>query len=104
MEQCETPLNTKSSCMAPKSSLRLVDVIINLLQRDRIEEAFECQLVAITFAVDHDMTTEEVMRMPLDDIVELTPSPSLRKPYLPQVRGTWNKIYYGKAAFRDEGE
>ena len=99
MVQEETRLNIKSSCMEPKPSLRLVDVIINLLQRDRIEEAFECQLVAITFAVDNDMTTEEAMRMPLDDMVEMTPPPP---PKIPHVRGKWDKIYYGEAAFKDE--
>ena len=104
MEQHETPLNTKSSCMAPASSVRLVDVIIGLLRRDRITEALDCQLVAMTFALDNDMTTEDAMRLSLDDMEEMMPPPPQKVPYVPQVRGKWDKIWYGENAFRDDDE
>jgi len=94
--------------MEPKSSqsseLRLVDVIISLLQRDRIEEALDCQLVATTFALDNDMTTEDAMRLSLDEMAEMMPPPPPVIPYVPQVRGRWDKVYYGDAAFRDDSE
>jgi len=89
---------------SPKSDLRLVDVIIGLLQRDRISEALDCQLVATTFALDNDMTTEDAMRLSLDDMKKMMPPPPPVIPYVPQIRGSWDKVYYGDAAFRDEGE
>ena len=106
MEPEETHLSTASSVLEPEASLppelRLVDVIINLLQRDRIGEALDCQLVATTFAIDNDMTTEDVMRMPLDEMVEMMPPPPQIIPYVPQVRGNWDRVYYGEAAFRSD--
>lgn len=83
------------------SSLRIVDVIIGLLQRDRIDEALECQLIAITFAANNEITTEEAMRMPLDEIVEQLPPPPSIIPYVPQVQG-WDHVFYGETAERDD--
>jgi len=82
-----------------KSDLRLVDVIIDLLQKDRIDEALDCQLVAVTFALDNDMTTEDAMRLTLDEMMEMASPPQVI-PYVPQVRGGWDRVYYGDAAFR----
>ena len=80
----------------------MVDVIIGLLQRDRIEEALECQLIAITFALDNDMTTEEALRLPVDKMVELTPPPPPVMPYVPQVQGDWDRVFYGEIALQEE--
>jgi len=85
-------------------SLRIVDVIVSLLQRDRITEALDCQLVAMTFALDNDMSTEDAMRLSLDDMEEMVSSPPQKVPYVPQVSGRWDKVYYGEAAFRDDDE
>lgn len=87
--------------LSPKSSFKLVDAIIGLLQRDRIEEALEKILLAITFAGANDMTTEAALRMTIDDMVALMPPLPQKIPFVPQVFG-WDHVYYGDAAFRDE--
>jgi len=85
--------------MERNSSLRLVDVVIGLLQRDRITEAFDCLLVAISFAAEHDMETEDAMRMTLDEMAEKSASEPQEVPYVPQVEG-WDNVFYGEAALR----
>ena len=108
MEPEETRSSTASSVLGQSSSrpsdrsLRIVDVVVNLLQRDRITEALDCQLVAVAFALDNDMTTEDAMRLSLDEMTEMMPPPPPVIPYVPQVRGRWDKVYYGEAAFRSE--
>lgn len=95
-------MESKPSGKTP--SFKLVDVIISLLQRDLIGEALETIVTVIEFAAENDMDTEEAMRMSIDDMVKMVPEPPQRFPYVPQVRGNWDKVYYGDAAFRRDEE
>jgi len=86
--------------MALRPSLRLVDVVVNLLKRGRVEEAIGLQIDAVILAATNSLNAEDVMRMPIKDMVALsTPSST---PYVPQVEG-WDKIWYGEHAFERHG-
>jgi len=73
-----------------------MDVVVNLFNRDRVEEAINLQLDAVLLASLNDLSVESVMRMPIKDMVAL--SSSLQVPGVPPVEG-WDNVYYGKAAF-----
>lgn len=81
-----------------------MDVIVALLQRDRIDEALDLQLEAMMFAMEYDLETEDAMRMRVDDMVAKSTSPQPQQaPYIPQVLG-WDRVYYGPAAFKEDEE
>ena len=84
----------------PNLSLRLLDVVVNLLKRDRVEEAIGLQLDAVSLAAMNGLEIKDVMRMPIKDMVAL--STPQRVPYVPQVEG-YDKIWYGEAAFEHRG-
>ncbi len=95
--------------MEPKPSekapdFKLVDVIIGLLQRDLIGEALETVVTAIEFATENDMTTEDAIRMSLEDMAKMLPEPPQKIPFVPQVWGNWDKVYYGEGAFKERTE
>ena len=80
----------------PRESLRLLDVVVNLLKRDRVEDAIGLQLDAISLAAINELEIKDVMRMPIKDVVALSSPQQI--PYIPQVEG-WDKVWYGEAAF-----
>lgn len=82
--------------MEPKSSLRLLDVVVNLLKRDRVEEAINFQLDAIMLAEMNDLEIRDVMRMPIKDMVALS-SPQQVPHVSPDEE--WDNVWYGEAAF-----
>lgn len=97
-------MNTKSSCTDPKSSLRLVDVVIALLQRERIEEAIEHQFEAVMLSVEHNLSVEDIMKMSVDEMTKLyvvLQQPQV--PSIPPVLG-WDRVWYGEAAFKEDEE
>ena len=51
-----------------------MDVVVNLLKRDRVEEAIDLQLDAILLAMMNDLSVEDIMRMPISDMVALSSS------------------------------
>ena len=86
--------------MAPKQSLRLIDVLSSLLDRDRVDEAVDIQVDAIFLAVEHDLDVLDILEMTIDEYVKLYEPP--KRVVLPKVRGRWDKVIYGEAAFREE--
>jgi len=86
--------------MEPKSSLRLLDVVVNLLKRDRVEEAISFQLDAIMMAEMNDLEIGAIMRMPIKDMVTLT-SPLQVPSVSPSEE--WDSVWYGAAAFEPRG-
>jgi len=77
-----------------------MDVIVNLLKRNRVKEAIDLQADAVILATMNGLDAEDVMRMPIKDMVVLS-LPS-QAPYVPQVEG-WDKIWYGEGAFEHRG-
>ena len=76
--------------------LRLVEVVINLLKRDRVDDALNLQLDAFSLAIMNGLEIKDVMRMPIEDVASL--SSPLQTPYVPQVEG-WDRVWYGEGAF-----
>ena len=83
--------------MEPSSSLRLLDVLTALIDRDRVEEAVDIQLDAICLAVEHDLDVLDVLELSVDDFVKLYELQ--KRVVLPVVRGQWDRVIYGEAAF-----
>jgi len=77
-----------------------MDVIVNLLKRDRVKEAIDLQVDAVILATMNGLDAEEVMRMPIKDVVAL--SLPQQTPYIPQVEG-WDNVWYGETAFEHRG-
>ena len=82
----------------PNQVLRAVDVIAGLLNRERIDDAVEIQLDAITLALEWDMEILDVLELPVDDFIKLYTTPEQFT--YPTVRGQWDTVIYGEAAFR----
>ena len=76
--------------------LKLIEVVINLLKRDRAEDALNLQLDAFSLAIMNGLEIKDVMRMPIDDVAAL--SSPVQVPYVPQVEG-YDKVWYGEGAF-----
>ena len=77
------------------SPLKLIEVVINLLKRNRVEEAIDLQFGAVLLAATNELEINDVMWMPIKDVAALS-SPQ-QVPYVPQVEG-WDKVWYGEAA------
>lgn len=77
-----------------------MDVIVNLLRRNRVKEAIDLQADAVILATMNGLDVEDVMRMPINDVVALSSSPQV--PYVPQVEG-YDKVWYGTGAFEHSG-
>jgi len=95
--------------MAPESSVKLVDVVVSLMRRDRLKEAVDWVMEAMFLGMTHGVEAEAMLRMPADRVIALLnrppPEAEGEKPFvpvpLPHLAG-WNRVYYGEAAFRDE--
>lgn len=86
--------------MDSNSPLRLIDVLTALIERDRVEEAVDIQLDAICLAVERDLDIMGVLELSVDDFVKLYEP--LERVVLPVVRGQWDRVIYGAAAFGEE--
>ena len=92
------------SKLSPKSELRLTDVIIILLRRDRVKEAVDWVMEAILLGMTHGVDAENVLRMSADRVIALLNHPPAEAeepedkpvvpPFLPQLLG-WDHVYYG---------
>ena len=78
--------------------IKVIDVITGLLEKEQVEEAVDLQLDAIFLAVEWDKEVVDVLELPIDDFVKLYEIPKI--PVLPVVRGKWDSVIYGEAAFR----
>lgn len=88
-------MNTQSSPTELASSLSLLDVSVALLERGRVSEALEYILHATLIAAAEDVDEAEVLKMTVDDYIRyMYPKP------LPVVRGRWDNVIYGEAAYR----
>ena len=89
---------------SPKSELRLTDVIISLLRRDRVKEAVDWVMEAVLLGMTHGVDAENVLRMSADRVVVLLNRPPAEAeepedepfvpPFLPQLLG-WDHVYFG---------
>ena len=90
--------------------MHLADVVINLLQRDRIKDAVDWIIESAMLSLEHEMEIEDFLRMDVDDIVLLlgiTKQKEFKPPFLPQLYRAghgWDKVMYGDAAFKSDGE
>lgn len=78
-----------------KPSPNVFSVITALIERGRIEEAMDFLVNVVILAEAYDVDNMEVLKLTVDEYIELMyPKP------LPVVRGKWDKIIYGEAAFK----
>jgi len=80
--------------MGRKPSLRLVDVIAALLERDRVDEAVDYQIDALMLSAQYELPVEDILLLTVDEVVELA-----NRPPMPKVTG-WDNVRYGDAAFK----
>jgi len=85
--------------METNSPLKLIDVLGALIERDRVEEAVDIQLDAVCLAVERDLDIMDVLELSIVDFVKLYELPPV--PRLPVVRGRWDRVVYGNAAFEE---
>ena len=84
--------------MNSNSSLKVIDVLGALLERERVEEAVDIQLDAVCLAVEHDLEILDVLELSVDEFVKLYEPP--KRVTLPAVPG-WDRVIYGEAAFKE---
>jgi len=80
--------------MGREPSLRLVDVIAALLERDRVDEAVDYQIDALMLSAQYELPVEDILLLTVDEVVELA-----NRPPMPKVPG-WDNVRYGDAAFK----
>jgi len=87
-----------SSCLEPKTSLKLVDVLEAMRQRDELAEvvAYQFFVTALLESV-HGISPEDAFEMPFDTVIELMSLPSL--PPKPLKYSNWDGFWWGEAAF-----
>lgn len=85
--------------MERDSPLKLIEVLTALINHDRVEEAVDIQLDAISLAVMRDLDIMNVLELSVDDFVKLYEP--VETPSIPPIRG-WDHVIYGEAAFKEK--
>lgn len=66
-----------------------------LTQRGRVEEAINFLVNVVTLAEEHGVDNLTVLNLTIDEYIKyMYPKP------LPKIKGKWDKVIYGEAAFR----
>ena len=74
---------------------RIVDVVTSLIQLGKVKESVDFLVNVVILAEENNVDNLSVLKLPMDDYINLLyPKP------LPKVKGHWDKIYYGEAAFK----
>lgn len=79
----------------------VASVLTSLLEEDYVDELSTLEIEVALLSLRHGLSVDYVMDMSWGDYLELyTPleTPSVR------VTGRWDKVYYGEAAFRGDGD
>ncbi len=94
--------------MEQRSSLSLVDVVINLLQRGLVDKAIDMVMEAIVVSIRNGLDTADTMRLPSEEFIKLYKLPELKRPFVPpfvsSIHGDfrpWDNVIYGEAAWRE---
>ena len=84
------------------SPLKIIEILTALIERDRVEEAVDIQLDAVTFSVERDLDVLDVLELTIDEFCKLYTPP--KRLTLPVICGHWDRVIYGAAALGEDDE
>jgi len=78
-----------------EQSPRVIDVVTSLIQLGRVEEAVDFLINVVVLSEEHGTDNLAILGLTIDEYISLLyPKP------LPKVKGRWDTVLYGEAAFR----
>ncbi len=82
-----------------KQAPNLLDLMVALYERERVEELSALQLDAAMICLEHGVEIEDLLEYPIENYLKLY-TPPVKPTIAPPVG--WDKVYYGEAAFPKE--